>query len=192
MEIAPNFSDADWRALDLTKESDWLRAIEAFRVRIDERFLKPIRAMLSFSRSGFAILALDSLLVETLEQAIEGKEETPRGDASRCFRAFLKRAAFEGAFDDITSELFRVTIRNGILHQAEVKASSLVRRDGPLVHLTPTGDGVIVNPLLFHYRVELAFHDYLEELKQSRSPLRIAFRRKMEFTTGENPSARGD
>ena len=62
MEIAPNFTTSDWKALDLTREADWLRAIEAFRRRIDERFLKPVRAILSLPLSGFAILAIDSLL----------------------------------------------------------------------------------------------------------------------------------
>ena len=188
MEIAPNFTDADWKALDLTRESDWLRAIEAFRLRIDERFLKPVRTILSFSRSGFAILALDSLLVETLQQAIQGVQDTPRGDASVYFKAFLRRPAFRGAFDDTSAELFRDTIRNGILHQAEVKASSRVRRDGPVVQVTPSGDGVIVNPALFHCCLEDAFQDYIEELKQPGSALRKTFRNKMEFVAGKNPS----
>lgn len=42
VEIAPNFTDSEWRALDLTKEADWLKAVEAFRLRIEERFLKPV------------------------------------------------------------------------------------------------------------------------------------------------------
>lgn len=188
MEIAPNFSDSDWRALDLTKEAEWLRAIEAFRLRLEERFLKPVRAILSFSRSGFAILALDSLLVETLQQFIEGKEETPRGDAAAFFKAFLKRPAFRGAFDDKSAELFRAAIRNGILHQAEVKGSSLVRRDGPVVQVTASGDGVVVNPVLFHCRLEDALQDYVEELKHPGSQVRKAFRDKMEFIAGKNPT----
>jgi hypothetical protein len=188
VEIAPNFTDADWRALDLTNESHWLRAIEAFRLRIDERFLKPVRAILSFSRSGFAILALDCLLVETIEQAIQGVERTPCGNASSYFRSFLERPAFRGAFDDTSAELFRDAIRNGILHQAEVKGSSLVRRDGPIVQLTSNSAGVIVNPVLFHYRLEDAFQDYIEELKQPGSQARQTFRCKMEFIGGKNPS----
>lgn len=188
MEIAPNFTDADWKALDLTKEPDWFRAIEAFRLRIEERFLKPVRAILSFSRSGFAILALDCLLVETLQQAIEGVQSTPRGAAAPYFKAFLNRPAFRGAFDDTSAELFRDAIRNGILHQAEVKGSSLVRRDGPVVRVTPGGDGVIVNPVLFHCCLEGAFQDYIEELKQPGSPLRKTLRQKMEFIAGKNPS----
>ena len=187
MEIALNFEDKDWRALDLSREADWLRAIDAFRLRIEERFLKPARAILSFSRSGFAILALDSLLVETLQQFIEGVEKTPKGRANAFFEAFLLRPAFRGAFDKTSAGLFRDTIRNGILHQAEVKKSSLVRRDGPIVQVTPSGDGIVVNPLLFHFRLEEAFSDYIEELKRTPgSPLRKSFRKKMDFIAGKN------
>lgn len=143
---------------------------------------------MSFTRSGFAILALDSLLVETLQQFIEGVEETPYGCAPGFFKAFLTRPAFRGAFDDKSAEVFRDAIRNGILHQAEVKGSSLVRRDGPMVQITPSGDGVIVNPVLFHCRLEDALQDYVEELKQPRSLLRKTFRDKMEFIAGKNPT----
>ncbi|MFQ5741449.1 MAG: hypothetical protein ACE5JX_20830 [Acidobacteriota bacterium] len=188
MEIAPNFTDKDWQALDLSKEADRLRAIEAFRLRIEERFLKPVRAIMSFSRSGFAMLALDSLLVETLQQFVQGVQETPRGDAAAYFLAFLQRPAFRGAFNDTSAELFRNTIRNGILHQAEVKQSSLVRRDGPLIQITSTGDGVVVNPVLFHCRLEDALQDYVEELKKHGSALWKPFRTKMEFIAGKNPT----
>ena len=98
------------------------------------------------------------------------------------------RPAFFGAFDPASAKLFRETIRNGILHQAEVKGSSLVRRDGPIVQVTSTGDGVIVNPVEFHGRLEDAFKEYIEELKQPSSLLRKTFRIKFEFIAGKNPS----
>ncbi len=82
MEIAPDFTDTNSRALDLTKEDEWRRAIEALRLRVAEPLLKPVRASLSFYRSGFAILALDSPLVETLRQFIRGVEEAAPGDAA--------------------------------------------------------------------------------------------------------------
>jgi hypothetical protein len=188
MEIAPNFTDIDWQALDLKTEEGWLRAIEAFRLRIEERFLKPTRAILSFSRSGFAILALGSLLVETLQQCIEGVEKTPPNKPETYFKAFLQRPAFRGAFDDTSSELYLKTVRNGILHAAEVKGSSLVRRDGPMVAVTPNGKGIVVNPVLFHCRLEDAFNDYIEELKKPACTLRKNFRTKMESIGGKNTS----
>jgi len=188
VEIAPGFTDSDWKALDLSREADRLRAIEALRLRIEERFLKPVRAIMSFSRSGFAMLALDSLLVETLEQFRRGVKETSNGQAEAFFRASLQHPAFRGAFDNTRADLFRKTIRNGILHQAEVRDSSRVRRDGSLVEVTASGDGVIVNPVLFHCRLEDAVAEYVGELKVPGSPLWKPFRDKMECIAGKNPS----
>ena len=77
MEIAPGFSDSDWKRLTFNSERDWIRAVASLRKRLEERFVKPARSLLRFSRSGFAILALDSLLVETLQQFREGVAKTP-------------------------------------------------------------------------------------------------------------------
>lgn len=150
MEIAPKFTDTDWRALKFQGERDWIRGVAALRRRLEERFLKPARSLLRFRRSGFAVLALDSLLVETLQQFREGVPETPyvirngrRVLASEdYFKAFLTDPYFGPGFDENTAKLFYRTIRCGILHQAEVKQSSLVRRDRSTAAFTiSTGNG---------------------------------------------------
>ena len=188
MEIAPRFTDSDWKKLTFTSERDWIRAVAALRRRLEERFVKPARSLLRFSRSGFAILALDSLLVETLQQFREGVPETPyvirngrRVLASEeYFKAFLTSQYFGRGFNNQTATLFYRTVRCGILHQAEVKESSLVRRDQPLVSLSGDQKGVIVNPVLFHKRVETALRNYLADLrKRTEVDLRRRFRHKM-------------
>lgn len=189
MEIAPEFTDSDWKALAFRGERDWIRAIAALRRRLGARFLRPAHSLLRQRRSGFAVLALDSLLVETLQQFREGVPETPyvtrngrRVLASEdYFKAFLTGPYFGSGFDEQTATLFYRTIRCGILHQAEVKCSSLVRRDRPLVSLTSDGKGVVVNPQLFHARVEVAFRSYLADLRTpSETGLRQRFRNKMD------------
>lgn len=188
MEIAPDFTDSDWKRLTFTSERDWIRAVAALRRRLEERFVKPARSLLRFSRSGFAVLALDSLLVETLQQFREGVAETPyvirngrRVLASEeYFKAFLTSRYFGPGFDHQTATLFYRTVRCGILHQAEVKESSLVRRDRPLVSLSPDRKGVVVNPELFHRRVEAALRNYLVDLRrQTEVDLRRRFHDKM-------------
>ena len=188
MEIAPRFTDSHWKALEFRGERDWIRAIAALRRRLDARFLAPARSLLRQGRSGFAVLALDCLLVETLQQFREGVPETPyvhrngrRVLASEdYFKAFLTGPYFGSGFDEQSATLFYRTIRCGILHQAEVKSSSLVRRDRPLVSLSSDGKGVVVNPRLFHERVEAAFRGYLVDLrKPSKTDLRQRFRNKM-------------
>lgn len=188
MEIAPRFTDGDWKRLAFKSERDWICAVAALRRRLEERFLKPARSLLRFQRSGFAVLALDCLLVETLQQFREGVVETPyvirngrRILASEeYFKAFLTSSYFGPGFDDHTSILFYRTVRCGILHQAEVKKSSLVRRGRPLVSLSADRKGVVVNPVLFHNRVEAAFRRYLADLrKPEERDLRKRFREKM-------------
>ncbi len=127
-------------------------------------------------------------MIETLQQFREGVPETPyvvRGGrrvlaSEEYFVAFLTSPDFGQGFDQTTAELFYRTIRCGILHQAEVKGSSLVRRDRPLVSLTADGKGVIVNPRLLHQRIETTFDAYLRELSTPTNPqLRERFRKKM-------------
>jgi len=188
MEIAPGFKDSDWKRLTFKSERDWIRAVAALRRRLEERFVKPARSLLRFRRSGFAVLALDSLLVETLQQFREGVPETPymirngrRVLASEeYFKAFLTSPYFGPGFDDQMATLFYRTVRCGILHQAEVKESSLVRRDRPLVSLSADKKGVVVNPVLFHNRVEAGVRKYLADLrKRTERDLRGRFRDKM-------------
>lgn len=197
MEIAPGFTDGDWRRLTFKSERDWIRAVAALRRRLEERFVKPARSLMRFKRSGFAILALDSLLVETLQQFREGVAETPyvfrngrRVLASEeYFRAFLTSSYFGPGFTDQTATLFYRTVRCGILHQAEVKESSLVRRDARLVSMSADQKGVVVNPVFFHHRVEAGFRNYLADLrKRGDGDLRRRFRQKMNHIarTGAN------
>src|SRR6267143_3075965 len=77
MRISPRFTADDWLQLDRSNQADWPHALEIFTDRIQGRFLDPIRRLRSYNGSGFAILALDSLLVETLQQFWEGVGRTP-------------------------------------------------------------------------------------------------------------------
>ena len=87
--------------------------------------------------AGFAVMALDSLLIETLQQFREGMDETPRGKSGQFFQRLLTETAFgeNKGFDKKKAHLFYQSIRNGILHMAEIKGSSriLTRGGVPLV-----------------------------------------------------------
>ena len=73
--ISPNFKSSKWNELDLrAKDSlDWKVAVDIFEDRIEGRFLKQIEILANKSDrkirefSGFAIMALDCLLIETLQ-----------------------------------------------------------------------------------------------------------------------------
>lgn len=97
--------------------------------RISERFIEPIDFLIETDeaklpterRFGFAILALDCLLVETLGAFIDGLEDT-RGKSEPTFCRFLmKRPRFASVFTSETlAKQFYIEFRCGILHQAEV------------------------------------------------------------------------
>ena len=150
--ISPQFTCDDWEKLTFSKEEDWLKAIDIFEDRINGRFINIINIVEGYEFSGFAVLALDSLLIETLQQFREGVSETPKGKSHEYFVRFLTETSFGKFFDQRKAELFYKQIRCGILHQAEIKGSSrvLIRQQVPLVRLTKDGNGLIMNRKLFH------------------------------------------
>ena len=138
MFISPKFRVADWAALDLSKEKDWKKATAIIADRLDGRFFKMVERIQDEDFSGFAVLALDCLLIESLQQFKTGVEETPFRKCGEYFEAFLTAPEFDKHFDKDTALKFYNQFRCGILHQAEIKKSSRVLRYGPLVR--PTQD----------------------------------------------------
>ena len=133
--------------------------------RLNARFFDAVKAIDKQDFAGFAVLALDCLLIETLQQFREGAEETPRRKGEQYFVDFLTTAPFSTYFTKATAAKFYDHFRCGILHQAEIKASSKVRRVGQLVSPTSDGRGIIINRKLFHTLLRKAFADYLRTLR---------------------------
>jgi hypothetical protein len=190
LRIAPSrhgghWTVEDWKALDFSTEEDWQTAIDIFEDRIRGRFLGIVEAIQDYEFSGFAIMALDCLLIETLQQFYEGKAKTPRGRSGEYFRRFLTRTSFGAFFDDEIAGVFYDSIRCGILHQAEIKRSSriLIRKNIPLVRWADDRNGLIIQRRLFHQQLKSAFCDYTAELRKNDPPddhLRGKFKRKMD------------
>lgn len=186
MWIAPrgnggNWTIEDYKSLDFLCEKDWQTAIQIFEDRIRGRFLDVVERIKGYPYAGFAIMALDCLLIETLEQFRQGMAETPYGSGSTYFKNFLTQTAFGEDFNEITADLFYTHIRNGILHQAEIKGSSRIRIDTlKMVEKTEDGNGLIINRNLFHNRLVSVFEDYLKKLREGKDPtLREKFHDKM-------------
>jgi hypothetical protein len=184
MRISPRFRVSDWRKLDLTMERDWMVAIEIFKDRLEGRFLNFIVLLEKEKYSGFLIMALDCLLVETLQQFSLGMQETPRNKVKEYFISFLTEGRLRRFFNEDMAGLFYYQVRNGILHQAEIKGSSrvLTNREFPLVRYSNDNDGIIINRRLFHRQLVLAYEDYVIRLKNPREKkLRNNFQRKMNY-----------
>jgi len=184
MRISRHYVVEDYTLLTFTKESDWGVAIRILRDRFETRYLEHVRALLQRATSGFAALAIDVALVETLEQFRRGRRSTPRGDGTKYFKAFLTETRFGDHFTEETAGLFYRTIRCGLLHQGEADDSSRIKRGSryPLVGLTRDGRGIIINAELFHTELEAAIDDYLRLLASpAQSRAREAFQRKMNY-----------
>ena len=165
MFISPHYKDSDWKALKLATKTDWRKAVRMVEDRLNARFFDAVKIIDKQDFAGFAVLALDCLLIETLQQFREGADETPRRKGEQYFVDFLTTAPFSAYFTKATAAKFYDHFRCGILHQAEIKSSSKVRRVGPLVIPTPDGKGLIINRKLFHATLRKAFAEYLRALR---------------------------
>ena len=184
MRISPQYCVNDWRKLTFSTEDEWQRGINMLEDRIQSRFLDVINLIEREIYAGFAVLALDCLLIETLQQFREGVFETPCGQSESYFTSFLTQGSFGRYFDEKMAKTFYRQIRCGVLHQAEVKGSSriLIRRGTPLVKYTNDRKGLVINRKLFHQQLIHEFEDYINRLRQpSNQELRVNFKKKMDY-----------
>jgi hypothetical protein len=198
MKIAPGgITENDWRMLDLStqRSADWAKAITIFRQRIRERFIEPVDKMIENEQClprtqrkyGFAVLAIDCLLIETLQAFRYGKVNT-EGESRSLITNFLQKCPHFCWSREVSNQFFD-DFRCGILHQAETMRDSLVRSEGALLIQEPTG--LIINRTEFHERLKTAFADYVRNLQQGRPPsLRDKFRSKMDHICRDNELAR--
>jgi len=186
LRIAPSrygghWTIEDWKALDFSAEKGWQRAIDIFEDRIRYRFLVVVDAIQDYEFSGFAIMALDCLLIETLQQFYEGVHETS-GQPRDYFKRFLTQPALRKYFDGKMAECFYTHIRCGVLHQAEIKGSSRIRIDTPaLVRWADDRRGLVINRKRFHQKLVEVFENYVAQLRDpTNQDPRAKFRDKMD------------
>lgn len=198
MEIAPNFTAEQWKKLDLDgKEHDWQTAINVLENRLSTRYIEPVDTLIkaeqqleaSERRFGFTILAIDLLLMETIQAFKEGLETT-EGKSKKVFMNFLENSThFSGYFMTAEQrEKFYKEFRCGILHQAEVQSSALVWSIGELYE---RADGMeILNRNAVHEALKSELRDYIAQLRDPTSEeLRSKFKKKMDFLAGRDSIA---
>jgi len=190
MEIAPGFTCEAWKALDLSKpnNNDWEIAISVLRSRMTERYIDPVDILIDHEKSkhfskrrfGFTILAIDCLLIETLQAFKDGNEETKWREGKSVFVNYLTQSSNLGKHfnKDLAAE-FYLSYRNGILHQAQIKENHLVWSIGSVVD--NLDDTMIINRTEFHKCLKKDFDEYLNILKDINSvELRSNFKYKMD------------
>jgi len=180
---AKTWTIKDWKEIDFSQEPGWQKAIDVFEDRYRGRFLDIVNMINCRNGAGFAVMALDCLLIETLQQFREGVEETPWKQSGKYFQRFLTQTSFKAHFnDDLANDFFK-QFRCGILHQAEVKKSSKIqiKDEIPLISRDGKG-GVIINRRKFHEMMERVFQEYVDALRKTDPPnqlLRDNFQKKM-------------
>ncbi|RLA53629.1 MAG: hypothetical protein DRR42_04230 [Gammaproteobacteria bacterium] len=190
MYIAPNFTAKDWflLRLDENKEDDWQIAVNVIESRLYSRYIEPLDVLLAAEEAipaskrkyGFTILAIDLLLMETLQAFKEGIDDTS-GKSKSIFKNFLKESPrFSPYFpDDSSREKFYKSFRCGILHQAEIQSSTLLWSIGDLYERA--GDIEILNRNAVHQSLKLDLDDYILALRdKGNAKLRARFKDKMD------------
>lgn len=195
IKISPKYYQKNWNDLVLkTRDSpDWDVGIKIFEDRMEGRFLKQIDLLDKNPKrnigvfAGFAIMALDCLLIETLEQFYKGKIRTGQGMDEKAFFDFFQRSPkFKSFFDtQAKAAIFYQQIRCGLLHQAQTKKKSTIhiRSEKMLqwVNSNRIRDGIEIQRRLFHKEVCGIYSKYVENLKDRKQlNLKRKFKRKMD------------
>ncbi len=190
--VSPKYTVTFWRGLvldpDNPKQEDWLKAVDVLRDRIQGRFIKPAQTLIDVDKAnkpqtfGFAILALDCLVLETIQGFRQGVSNHT-GQSARLFKAFLS-----------TLQPFTACLGAGMV--AEAKAEEFYKQGRCALHhsgatekMTVGISGqmmrfenaqITVNRTLFHTELVAEFDRYLAALTDPQSvDLRKKFLLKM-------------
>jgi hypothetical protein len=203
-KLGPGLTVASWEAIQgkLSDESygaDWETAIAGIEGRFQERFIKPADNIQAMDRDtnegpafpegrGFAIVALDCLLLESLYGYEMGKHTKGYGETKTAFTVLLgSRRQFAKAFvPEDRAALFAAAVRHGLLHDGETRHGWIIRQgrsNGPLVGRL-SDDRLVLYRDPFHAAVKAYVAEYFEILRSShdaeRTKRRKAFRARVE------------
>lgn len=173
--------------LDNAQRDELVRFIHE---RYNERFFGPIHLLRqAFGNQrgfGFAIMALCSLLVETIQCYREGHPSSDEGElqqlskrpenstaplpyrlsapfnvgSGKIFERFFRHPEHQKFLPGVDGEIFFKKIRCGLLHQAQTKDGWRITRNGSFWDL----GGASINRDEFSMRLEQCFNGYLGDL----------------------------
>jgi hypothetical protein len=177
LRLSPKYSKQDWRvAFENTEE--WDVAINIVEDRIRGRWLDAVDQLIAFEYAGFAILALDCIVLEAMWGFMKGRA-VPKGQERQVYRDILTGPGFDLTPDQ--SDSFREFVRNGLIHDSETRARWLVKRIGPEgVIVWTNGQGIQVNRTLFHRALTGVFDSWLSSLRRGDRDLRRNMKNRMD------------
>lgn len=189
LSISPSYRVNNW--VNARDADNWDEMVKIFFDRIESRYLKPVRLIAGDNEigefSGFSIIAIDCLVIETLNQFYLGLDETVGPHKMAFWNFFHNSDHFKNHLNRSTAFTFYSHYRCGILHQAQTKLKSVVRIDQNEMIQTVTervSDGLIVDRSKFHSALEDEITSYMHKLKNGDVNLRANFVKKMNLICG--------
>lgn len=181
--ISPRYQKQDYLNLGLnimSSDEDFDVAINIFIDRIEGRFLNQIHSLSNdYNQNGFAIMALECLLIETFAQFVSGRDDN-EGVSRQEYTNFLVNKFSCFTSQNVANKFYSL-IRCGILHQAQTKKQSALVYGKPFV-VNWTDGFLRVSVDSFVYMMEQYFSEYCRDL---RNPLNVSIRTnfitKMDF-----------
>lgn len=179
-KISKKYTNKDWFDLRLVDQNsdNWTSAIEIIKDRFESRFFNQIDKIKHDEFSGFVIMSIDCLLIETLMQFYLGAESTEtnyKREHWRAFKDFFKNSRhFNSDFKtNKICKVFYKQFRCGLLHQAQTKEKSRIKvcQKEFLTYADKTNleNGLIIDRGMFHEKLESEFHDYIQRLRDNEN-----------------------
>jgi hypothetical protein len=179
-KISEKYLNTYWTGLTLVDDSsiNWTNGISVIKDRFDSRFFNQIDKVKDDEFSGFVVMSIDCLLIETLMQFYLGVDNTEinyRGNQWKAFRDFFKNSRhFNSDFKtNKICETFYKQFRCGLLHQAQTKEKSLIKIcQTNFLALADTSNvevGLIIDRTQFHSKLVLEFNEYIQKLTDNEN-----------------------
>jgi hypothetical protein len=184
MYISPRYTDRQWDTA-FAGGGDWDRAIDIVEDRIRGRWLDAADRLVNERYSGFALLAIDCIVLESLWGFMNGKA-VPRRREQQVYRDILTGPRF--AWTEALSEDFRQFVRNGVIHDAETRKGWLVSKAIPpsVVPRLERDGGYRLNRTKFHAALKATFADWISKLRAGDADLREKMRNRMNEIIGSH------
>lgn len=191
-KISKSFKNSHWNSLldSNGNVTNWDHAAEIVGDRFESRMLCHLGVLKDDGWSGFVIMSICCLLVETLMQFYLGKNYTSdhdrydrslgpdiggvRRNQKRAFVDFLMNSPnFNTCFDtEQKCAIFYDHFRNGLLHQAQTKYKSKIKicrfSMVELVDPNNVSSGLIIDRNIFLRNLRKEVDDYLNGLRNDR------------------------
>lgn len=191
MEIAKGVTADDYNSLNLAlyTNDDWDKAFTYLDLRLTERYIQPADVLRAAEKDkspadktfGFTILAIDCMLLETIQSFYEGITDSKRKSQPLFIDFLTQRDNFKSHFTTrVDAKRFYEDFRCGILHQAQTFNNTKVWAVGSLI--MKLGKTLIVNREQFHEAMKAEKDQYIGLLRNKNNHILMDnFKTKMDF-----------